>query len=345
MLSRSASTNLAASGVSKGAINQTLTKPLLAASLRRNLRVCACGDWKVVGRVVEVATDGRHLAVDRGFLTVAEKGAEVGRIPLDDLAAVVANAHGLTYSNNLMVTLAARGVPVILCGPNHRPAAVVWPVDGHHAQAGRMTDQARASAPLKKRLWQQIVQAKILAQAATLAAVGAEAGGFRLLARKVRPGDPDNVEAEAARRYWPLLFGSGFRRDTGGDGVNGLLNYGYAILRAATARAVMAAGLHPSLGLMHANRGNAMVLVDDLMEPFRPLVDREVHRLKGEGTAEVSTEAKSALARIMVIDLPADDGVSPLMTCLERLAGSLAKAYGGAADRLVLPRPGLPLGF
>jgi len=299
----------------------------------------------MVGRVVEVATDGRHLAVDRGFLTVAEKGAEVGRVPLDDLAAVIANAHGLTYSNNLLVTLAARGVPVVLCGPNHRPVALVWPVDGHHAQAGRMSDQAHASAPLKKRLWQQIVQAKILAQGATLAGVGAEAGGFRLLARKVRPGDPDNVEAEAARRYWPLLLGPDFRRDTDGGGLNGLLNYGYAVLRAATARAVMAAGLHPSLGLMHSNRGNAMVLIDDLMEPFRPLVDREVHRLKGEGAVEVTTETKTVLARVMVIDLPAEEGLSPLMTCLERLAGSLAKAYAGETGRLVLPQPGLPLGF
>jgi CRISPR-associated protein Cas1 len=299
----------------------------------------------MVGRVVEIATDGRHLAVDRGFLTVAEKGEEVGRVPLDDLGAVVANAHGLTYSNNLLVTLAARGVPVVLCGPNHRPAALVWPVDGHHAQSGRMSDQARASAPLKKRLWQQIVQAKILGQGATLAGVGAEAGGFRLLARKVRPGDPDNVEAEAARRYWPLLFGRDFRRDHNGGGLNALLNYGYAILRAATARAVMAAGLHPSLGLMHANRGNALVLVDDLMEPFRPLVDREVHRLHGTGLVEVTSEAKAALARVMVIDLAADEGASPLMTCLERLAASLARAYAGEADRLVLPRPGLPLGF
>jgi CRISPR-associated protein Cas1 len=299
----------------------------------------------MVGRVVEIATDGRHLAVDRGFLTVADKGEEVGRVPLDDLGAVVANAHGLTYSNNLLVTLAARGVPVVLCGPNHRPAALVWPVDGHHAQSGRMSDQAKASAPLKKRLWQQIVQAKILGQGATLEAVGAEAGGFRLLARKVRPGDPDNVEAEAARRYWPLLFGREFRRDQDGGGLNALLNYGYAILRAATARAVMAAGLHPSLGLMHANRGNALVLVDDLMEPFRPLVDREVHRLHGAGFVEVTSETKAALARVMVIDLAADEGASPLMTCLERLAASLARAYAGDADRLVLPRPGLPLGF
>jgi len=299
----------------------------------------------MVGRVVEVATDGRHLAVDRGFLTVAEKGAEIGRVPLDDLAALVANAHGLTYSNNLMVTLASRGVPVVLCGPNHRPAALVWPVDGHHAQAGRMSDQARAAAPLKKRLWQQIVQAKILAQGATLAAVGAEAGGFRLLARKVRPGDPENVEAEAARRYWPLLLGPDFRRDADGGDLNGLLNYGYAVLRAAVARAVMAAGLHPSLGLMHSNRGNALVLVDDLMEPFRPLVDREVHRLKSQDRTQVDPETKAALARVMVIDLPTDEGMSPLMTCLDRLANSLAKAFAGEGDRLALPRSALPLGF
>jgi CRISP-associated protein Cas1 len=299
----------------------------------------------MVGRVVEIATDGRHLAIDRGFMTVSEKGCELGRVPLDDLAAVVANAHGLTYSNNLLVTLATRGVPVVLCGPNHRPTAVVWPVDGHHAQSGRMGDQANASAPLKKRLWQQIVQAKILAQGATLAAVGAEAGGFLLLSRKVRAGDPGNVEAEAARRYWPLLLGTAFRRDQDGDGLNGLLNYGYAVLRAATARAVMAAGLHPSLGLMHSNRGNALVLVDDLMEPFRPIVDREVHRLQSENILDVTSEAKAALARTMIVDLPTADGVSPLMTCLERLTTSLAKAYSGETDRLILPKPGLPLGF
>ncbi len=299
----------------------------------------------MIGRVVEIASDGRHLAIDRGFMTVSDKENELGRVPLDDLAAVVANAHGLTYSNNLLVTLATRGVPVVLCGPQHRPMAVVWPVDGHHAQSGRMDDQANAGAPLKKRLWQQIVQAKILAQGATLAAVGAESGGFLLLSRKVRAGDPGNVEAEAARRYWPLLFGSAFRRDQDGDGLNGLLNYGYAVLRAATARAVMAAGLHPSLGLMHSNRGNAMVLVDDLMEPFRPVIDREVHRLRGDKIVEVTSETKATLARLMVIDLPTADGVSPLMTCLERLTNSLAKAYSGETDRLVLPKPGLPLGF
>lgn len=297
----------------------------------------------MVGRVIEIATDGRHLSVDRGFLIVSEQGDEIGKVPMDDVAAVVANAHGLTYSNNLLVKLSERGIPVVLCGANHMPAAIVWPVDAHHIQTGRMNDQVGASLPLKKRLWAQVVRAKIQAQGATLAAVGAPHGGFYLLSRKVRSGDPANVEAEAARRYWPLLMGADFRRDKDGGGVNGMLNYGYAVLRAGVARAVMAAGLHPSFGLMHANRSNPMVLVDDLMEPFRPTVDREVWRLVKAGMLEVDPGAKAALARIMVIDLPTTFGLSPVMTCAERLAQSLARAYAGEANALDLPLPSLPL--
>lgn len=297
----------------------------------------------MVGRVIEIATDGRHLSVDRGFLIVSERGNEIGRVPMDDVAAVVANAHGLTYSNNLIVKLSERGIPVVLCGANHMPAAIVWPVDTHHMQTGRMNDQVGASLPLKKRLWAQLVRAKIQAQGATLAAVGAPHGGFYLLSRKVRSGDPANVEAEAARRYWPLLMGSDFRRDQDGGGANGLLNYGYAVLRAGVARAVMAAGLHPGFGLMHANRSNPMVLVDDLMEPFRPIVDREVWRLVKAGTIDVDSGAKAALARIMVIDLPTPIGMSPVMTCAERLAQSLARAFAGEANQLDLPLPSLPL--
>jgi CRISPR-associated protein Cas1 len=180
-------------------------------------------------------------------------------------------------------------------------------------------------------------------QGSTLAAVGARSQGFVLLARRVQAGDPQNVEAEAARRYWPLLFGSDFRREKDGEGINALLNYGYAVLRAAVGRGVMAAGLHPSLGLMHANRGNAMVLVDDLMEPFRPIVDREVHRLVCEGISDLTRDAKTALARIFVLDLPTERGMTPLMTAIERLCQSLAAVYGGAEAELVLPHPMLPL--
>lgn len=114
----------------------------------------------MVGRVVEIATDGRHLSIFRGFIVVNEHGEEVGRIPVDEVAAVIANAHGLTYSNNVLVELSGRGIPVVLCGANHMPAAIVWPVDAHHIQTGRMNDQVAASLPLKKRLWAQLVAQK-----------------------------------------------------------------------------------------------------------------------------------------------------------------------------------------
>ena len=282
----------------------------------------------MVGRVVDLETDGRHLSLHRGFLVVSEGREEIGRIGLDGVVAVIANANGLTYSNNALLALAERGISTILCGPNHSPVAIVWPVDGHDAQTGRMADQAHAGAPLKKRMWAQIVRAKILAQGSTLAVAGAPHGGFRLISRKVRSGDPDNVEAEAARRYWPLLMGAKFRRDRKVGGANGLLKCGYAVLRAGVARAVMSAGL-PSLGVMHANRANAMVLVDDLMEPFRSVVDLEVWRLVRNGVEEVTHDAKAAPARVMILDLPKVEGMSPVMVCTQRLAQSLARVYEG----------------
>lgn len=297
----------------------------------------------MIGRVVEIAEDGRHLAKSRGFLTVSSGGEELGRVPLDDVTAVVASAHGITYSNNLLVALAERGAPVVLCGANHRPVAFIWPTDGHHEQAGRMADQAAASKPLRKRLWAQVVSAKIESQGATLRAIGAPAGGFQLLARKVRSGDPDNVEAQAARRYWPLLFGEDFRRERSADGVNAMLNYAYTILRSGAARAIMAAGLHPSFGLGHRQRGNSFCLADDLMEPFRPVADLLVHDLVSNGATEVNRDTKGELARILVTDMSTAEGVSPVGVCLQRAAVSLTRCFAGETKSLDLPRRTLPL--
>ncbi len=139
-------------------------------------------------------------------------------------------------------------------------------------------------------------------------------------------------------------MGRKFRRDPQASGTNSLLNYGYAVLRAGVSRAVMAAGLHPSLGLMHANRGNAMVLVDDLMEPFRPIVDLEVWHLVRGGTEDVDSAAKAVLARVMILELPTAAGMSPVMTCAQRLAQSLVRAYADSNEPLDLPLPRLPSG-
>lgn len=187
------------------------------------------------------------------------------------------------------------------------------------------------------------MRAKLQQQAAALEAAGAPTAPLAALAARVRSGDPDNLEAQGARRYWSLLFGERFRRDQNGGGVNALLNYGYTVLRACTARSVVAAGLHPTLGLHHSNEANAMRLVDDLMEPFRPVIDLKVWLLMRHGEAEVTADTKRALVRTLYDDLPTATGATPLMVCTQRLATSLAQVFTGERDRLELPLPGLPL--
>lgn len=291
-------------------------------------------------RIVDIATDGRHLSAYRGFLIVSEDKQEVGRIALDDIVAVVVHAHGITWSTNLIVALAERGALMLLCGPNHAPVAVCLPLEGHHAQNARIRAQWEASRPLCKQLWRRVVIAKIQWQAAVLYTFGHQASAFDLLARKVGSGDPENVEAQAARRYWPLLMGEDFRRDRDADGINGLLNYGYTILRSLCARSVVAAGLHPTIGIHHANRANAFALADDLVEPFRPLVDALVVRLLMSGIDSATPEAKRALAGLIALDLPGEAGTTTVSGAATRAAQSLAASFENKrATDLVLAQP------
>ena len=300
----------------------------------------------MIGRIVEVAEDRRYLFVLRGFMVVQDAGGdheELGRIPLDDIIAVIANAHGISYSNNFLVALAERGVPFVLCAANHNTVGMLWPLAGNHHQAKRFDAQIAASKPTHKRLWADIVRSKLLQQAAALEAAGALVTPVAALAAKVRSGDPDNLEAQGARRYWGLLFGDDFRRDQDGSGLNALLNYGYTVLRSATARAIVAAGLHPTLGLHHSNEGNPMRLVDDLMEPFRPMVDLLIWQLQRRGESQVTPHTKRVLVRSLYDDMQTSSGVTPAVVCMQRVAVSLAQIYLGERDKLDLPLPGLPL--
>jgi CRISPR-associated protein Cas1 len=289
-------------------------------------------------RVVDIETDGLFLSVHRGFLIVNTGGEEKGRIALDDIGALIVHAHGTTWSNTVFTRLSERSVPVVICGTNHAPISCLWPIAGHYQQGARMRAQVDASRPLRKQMWQQIVTAKIRMQGDVLAWSGTEAGAFRLLARKVRSGDPDNVEAQAARRYWKGLFGPAFSRDRDAGGINGLLNYGYTVLRAALSRAICAAGLHPTLGIFHSNRANAFALADDLMEPYRPLVDRLVLRLVRDGQMDVNPETKLALTGIATLDLPGEAGISPLAVQAQRFVYSVATSFETGTCRLELPR-------
>ncbi len=300
----------------------------------------------MIGRIVEVADDRRHLFVNRGFMVVkdtAGEGKELGQVPLDDIGAVIGNAHGLSYTNNLLVSLAERGAPFVLCGSNHNAVGMLLSIDGNYEQAKRMEAQIAASLPTHKRMWAAVVRSKLEQQAAALVATGSPDAPLTALVGKVRSGDPDNIEAQGARRYWGLLFGESFRRDQGGGGLNAMLNYGYTVLRACMARAVIAAGLHPSIGLHHSNDSNAMRLVDDLMEPFRPVVDLKVWQLSRNNEREVSPESKRAIVRTLYDDMQTAIGATPVTVCMQRLAVSLAQVYLGEREKLDLPLPGLPL--
>ena len=290
-------------------------------------------------QIIDIATDGRHLSRDRGFLKVSEGGAEIGRTPLDQIASVIVHAHGTTWSNSLLTELAERGVPVVLCAVNHIPKSVLMPLDGHHLQGARMRAQWQAKTPLIKQAWKQVVTSKVRMQAAALKATGEPPAPLQMMIRKITSGDSTNIEAQAARHYWPRIMGTDFRRDTGAGEENALLNYGYTILRSAAARAVVAAGLHPTIGLFHANRGNAFALADDLMEPFRPLVDCAVRSIVFARGCDVDTEAKQALARLIATDLPLGAGVTPVSVALMKLATSLGQSFEAGRLALALPDP------
>lgn len=302
----------------------------------------------MLGRIVEVAEDGRHLRRDRGFLVVESLAAqrlEVGRVPLDDISAVIASAHGTSYTNNLLVALAERGAPFVLCAANHSAVGMLLPVEGHHEQGRRMDAQVAAARPTRKRAWAEIVRAKLAQQAAVLDAIAMPSAPLATLAARVRSGDPENLEAQGARRYWTLLFGADFRRDPETPGINSLLNYGYTVMRAATGRSVLAAGLHPTIGLFHSNGSNAMRLVDDLMEPFRPLVDYAVWQIARAGRDALCPDTKRALVNILYEDRPTAFGTSPNLVCIHRLAASLAQVFLGEQAQLEIPPAFTPFGL
>ncbi|MEO1151369.1 MAG: type II CRISPR-associated endonuclease Cas1 [Pseudomonadota bacterium] len=298
-------------------------------------------------RIVEIATDGIHLSLTRGFVRLFKDGSEIGRIGLPDIGALIVRGYGASLSLNLAARLAAENIPVVLCGPDQAPASIVWPVSGHHAQGHIIEGQGKLSLPRKKQVWKTLISAKIRAQAEVLEAEGENAADLHRMAKTVKSGDPDNLEAQAARKYWPRLMHSideSFTRSADSDAIsgnlNGWLNYGYAVLRAGAARSVLASGLHPSLSVHHKSRGEALRLTSDLMEPFRPFVDLTVHRLalKEDGPLpDLDRDRKAAIVRVLSRDLNGETGASPVQTCLDRLCQSFARLCLGETKTLVLP--------
>lgn len=297
----------------------------------------------MLGRIVEIEGEGRRLSLDRGFLSVSGPDGFLGKIPLDDIEALIVSNPAASFTSQIIAALALRGAPVVVCGNDFKPAAYLLPVDGHHIQGDRVEAQANASLPTRKRLWAELVRAKILAQAAALERSLINPVPVRALAARVRTGDPENLEAQAAQRYFPAIFGKGFYRQRDSEGPNSFLNYGYTVLRAATARAIVGAGLHPSLSLQHRSKGSALRLADDLMEPFRPAVDLAARRLLLEGVEKLDTAAKRRLSEVLHADYDTAEGITPLSGALSRVALSLSQVFTGERKKLQLPRSPIPL--
>jgi CRISPR-associated protein Cas1 len=297
----------------------------------------------MLGQIVEIEGEGRRLSLSRGFLEIFGPNGKLGQAPLDDIEAVILSNPAASLTTQAIAALALRGAPLVVCGNDFRPVAYLLPGDGHHAKGDRVEAQAQASLPARKRLWAELVRAKIIAQAAALERAGVNPSPIRALAERVRSGDPDNLEAQAAQRYFPALFGKGFHRYREGGGANAMLNYGYTVLRAAMARAVVGAGLHPSLSLHHRSKGDALRLVDDVMEPFRPTIDLVVKALLDDGVEALDSSAKRRLAGVLHADFATDEGITPLSTVLSRVAISLAQVFLGDRKTLALPHSPIPV--
>jgi CRISPR-associated protein Cas1 len=306
----------------------------------------------VIKRTIEISQQPAHLAVRNDQLLLQRGGLTVGQAPCEDLGVVVVDHPQTTYTHHALVTLAASGACVVLCGRDHLPAALVLPLPDHTEVVWRLGDQIAAKRPLCKRLWQQVVAAKVRAQARNLDPRLPARRKLMALAREVKSGDPANIEAQAARVYWQnwlatpdaeTLDREPFRRDPNGAGLNSFLNYGYAILRAALGRAIVAAGLQPSLGLHHRSRSNAFCLADDLMEPFRPLVDDRVREMRRQGYETLDQPAKAELLGLLTTTMglrsSAGPQTGPLMVMLHRTVASLVRCYAGEARRLEFPVP------
>ena len=290
-------------------------------------------------QIVEIHEENRYLCLERGFLTIYCKEEQLGKIPLSDIAVLLLSAQSISLSKPVLNALTEYGAITIFCGKNYLPISVVLPVDSHYLHASIIKHQINASLPLKKNIWKSIVESKINNQGKVLEICGLfeNAPLVYKIGKMVRSGDPENREAYAARIYWKSLFGKEFIRDKNGEGINGLLNYGYAVVRAAMARAICGAGLLPALGIHHNNEQNAFCLADDLFEPFRPLVDFQVHSLSEDGIQDVTIEAKKKLARILWIKVRTNEVFSPLYQSFNYYADSFVASLRSKKPVIQIP--------
>jgi CRISPR-associated protein Cas1 len=270
-----------------------------------------------------------------------QDSGEIKSAAIEDIGLIILDHQQITITQALMAKLLANNVALITCDNTHHPVGLFLNLDGNTLQSQKFQAQVEASIPLKKQLWQQTVAAKILNQAILLKQQREEYKFLLELAKDVKSGDSENAEAQAAVYYWKKVFPDflGFKRERYGAPPNNLLNYGYAILRAIVARSLVGSGLLPTLGIFHRNQYNAYCLADDIMEPYRPFVDKvvcDIIRMNGK-FLELGPSMKKQLLGVPACDVLLNGQKSPLMNAVQRTTASLAKCFDGESRKILYP--------
>jgi CRISPR-associated protein Cas1 len=287
------------------------------------------------GNPAYLKTKNEQLIID------LQETDESKSVPIEDIGLVILDHQQITITQAVMAKLLENNTALITCDHTHHPVGLQLCLDGHTLQSQKFKAQINASSPLKKQLWQQTIMRKIENQAVLLAIERAENKYLLNLAATVKSGDSSNNEAKAASYYWKHIFPDflQFKREREGQPPNNLLNYGYAILRAVVARSLVASGLLPTLGIFHRNQYNAYCLADDLMEPYRPFVDKIICGIiRGNGKfLEMTPSMKKELLQIPAMDVVIDGQKSPLMNAVQRTTASLAKCFEGSSRKILYP--------
>lgn len=266
---------------------------------------------------------------------------EVKSAVIEDIGLIILDHQQITITQTVIAKLLANNVALVVCNDIRHPVGLMLNLDGHTLQSQRFQQQINATIPLKKQLWQQVVIAKIANQSNLLEYYRIANNRLRTLIKNVKSGDSENCEAQAANYYWKNIFPifPNFKRFREGEPPNNLLNYGYAILRAIVARSLVGSGLLPTLGIFHRNQYNAYCLADDIMEPYRPYVDKVVYDIvRGNGNfLELTPSMKQQLLSIPAMDVIIAGEKSPLMNAVQRTTASLAKCFEGKTRKLLYP--------
>jgi CRISP-associated protein Cas1 len=293
----------------------------------------------MIKRIIDIS-ERAYLHIKDRQLLVDKENVTVSTIAIEDLGILILQHPAITITQSAITLCQQSNVAILFCDERHLPVSITLPLwSGHSLHTKVLREQVATKVPRRKRLWQQIVRAKISEQADTLDRIGLKSQVLARLHDKVRSGDPDNIEAQAAQVYWKALMGKSFRRDVAAEGVNSMLNYGYSIMRAMIARALVGTGLHPSIGLHHKNQYNGLCLADDVMEPLRPWVDslvREIDTRSGE--AKITRDVKQQILSLLSKQVSYGSEKMPLMLSAHYLAAQVKQAMSDSSIALHYPR-------